>query len=510
MNFKTHYQKYLNITLPFVILGTFVLSLQTAFQKLSLRWDGGDNSYCYLIIPLFIYLCWDRKNSFKFSEFSWSFWGIIPLLLSVILIITGELGSVETMLYAGLFGSVFSMLLVLYGKRIYHLTFPIILLCFMVPLPPFVNKILTFKLRVIASAISTKLLQFSGVSVLREGNILDLGVGKLQVVDACSGLRYLIPMFLMAILVGYFFNKVKWHRFFLIALVVPLSVFVNSFRIFATGLLTVNGYQRFAQDFYHDFSGWLVFMIAGCMLIGFSFALNRLKNNTSTVFLKTDDGGKSTGVVKSIALTVVFCSLFITTGYTINNTAISMIQPDRVAFEKFPMKISGWYGKKSYLSKEILNSLWADDYIQASYQKKRIGNVITLFVPYYKYQGTRHTAHAPQSCLLGSGWAIISSDDRFVKVNKDRKIKIRSMLMGKGDVKLLSSYFFFQRGRVIISPWLNKYYMMIDALTKKRTDGALVRIEMIIPNGQSLDDAYKIAEGFLEDIWIILEDYVPR
>ncbi len=499
----------LNILFPSFILIFFTVSFFPVFQKMSIRWDSGDNSYCYLIIPLFIYLCWDRKESFKFSEFSWSFLGIVPLLLSAALIITGELGSVETMLYTGLFGCIVSIILVLYGKRIYHLIFPIFLLCFMVPIPPFINKILTFKLRVTASVISTKLLQFTGVSVLREGNILDLGISRLQVVDACSGLRYLIPMLLTAILVGYFFNKVRWHRFFLIALVIPLSVFVNSFRIFATGLLTVNGYQKFAQDFYHDFSGWLVFMIAGGILTGVSFALKQFGKNTSTSFLKVDKGGKPVKLVKPIVLTTVFCGLFVITGFTINNTSDSMIQPNRIAFEKFPMKIAGWYGKKSYLSKEILNSLWADDYIQASYQKRGVENTVTLFVPYYKYQGTRHTAHAPQSCLLGGGWGIISSNDRFVKVNEKQKIKIKCMLMVKGDVKLLGSYFFFQRGRVITSPWLNKYYMMVDAITKKRTDGALIRIEMIIPPEQSPDNAYRVMEDFLGDIWGVLGDYVP-
>jgi len=501
--------KNLNIFFLLFILILFTASFFPVFLKMVARWDSDDSSYCYLIIPIFIYLCWDRKDSFKFNEFSWSFLGISPLLLSIALIIAGELGSVETILYTGLFGCIVSIILVLYGKRIYHLMFPIFFLCFIVPLPPFINRILTFKLRVAASFISTKLLQLTGVTVLREGNILDLGVNKLQVVDACSGLRYLIPMLLMAILVGYFFNKVKWHRFLLIALVIPLSVFVNSFRIFATGLLTVNGYQQFAQDFYHDLSGWLIFMIAGGILTGASFFLKQFENNTSATFLKVDNGGESVELVKPIVLAIIFCGLFVTTGFIIKNTSDSLLRPDRITFEKFPMEIAGWYGEKSYLSKEILNSLWADDYIQASYQKKGIRNIVTLFVPYYEYQGTRHTAHAPQSCLLGGGWGLISSDDRFVKVNKKQKIKIKCMLMVKGDLKLLSSYFFFQRGRVITSPWLNKYYMMVDAVTKKRTDGALVRIEMLLLPGQSSDDAYRVMEGFLGDIWGRLGDYIP-
>lgn len=510
MDIKNNQQVYLNLIFPIVILGTLVLALQTAFQKISIRWDNGDNSYCYLIIPLFIYLCWDRKEYFKFKEFSWNYLGIVPLVLSTGLIIIGELGSVETLLYVGLWGCIVSYIIGLYGKRIFHLVFPIFILCFMVPLPPFINKMLTFKLRVAASSISANMLQLSGVSVLREGNILDLGIDKLQVVDACSGLRYLMPMFLMAFLVGYFFNKTLWQRLVLVAIVIPLSVVVNSFRIYATGILTVHGYQKYAQDFYHDFSGWLVFMVAGAILVGVSFLLKRFSKESPEVTPKLDDGAEKIGMIRPIILTTIFCMLFATTGYTINNASKLQIRPERIKFKEFPLNINGWEGAMSYLSEEVLNSLWADDYVQATYRKKGIRNSVMLFIPYYEYQGTRHTAHAPQSCLLGGGWAIMSSELKDIAVTKDDTIQLKSMVMGKGDARLLSSYFFFQRGRVITSPWANKYYLMVDAITRKRTDGSLVRIEMMIPDGQSVDDAYGVLENFLKDVWGVLPDYVPN
>jgi EpsI family protein len=83
------------------------------------------------------------------------------------------------------------------------------------------------------------------------------------------------------------------------------------------------------------------------------------------------------------------------------------------------------------------------------------------------------------------------------------------MLMQKGDSRILSSYFFFQRGRVIISPWWNKLYLMYDAFTKRRTDGALVRVEMTLGSGQTEEDAFPVLEGFISELWKILPKYVP-
>jgi exosortase len=101
------------------------------------------------------------------------------------------------------------------------------------------------------------MLRVSGVSVFQDGNIIDLGITQLQVVDACSGLRYLIPLLLLALLVGYFFSKGLWRRVVLLFFVIPVSVLLNSFRIWITGILTVNGHGELAENLFHDFGGSL-------------------------------------------------------------------------------------------------------------------------------------------------------------------------------------------------------------------------------------------------------------
>ena len=200
-------QNLIRFVLFGLIVVVYVIALWPVLQKLAIRWDGGDNNYCYLVVPLFHYLLWDRKKQFCFSEFSWNSIGFFPLLAAIIFILLGELGSVEMLMYIGLWVFVVGLAFLLHGRRIRHLAFSLIILAFIIPLPPYINRMLTFQLKLFASTIATHMLRLSGVSVFQDGNIIDLGVTQLQVVEACSGLRYLMPLFMLALLIGYFLTK---------------------------------------------------------------------------------------------------------------------------------------------------------------------------------------------------------------------------------------------------------------------------------------------------------------
>ena len=114
----------------------FGISYRSQFGKLLHHWNGGDNSYCYLIVPLVIYLCWEKRKEFHFGQFSWNILGLAPVLISVLLMIAGELGSMETLLYIGIWACIAGVMVVLYGLRLRRLVFPLLILAFLVPLPP--------------------------------------------------------------------------------------------------------------------------------------------------------------------------------------------------------------------------------------------------------------------------------------------------------------------------------------------------------------------------------------
>jgi EpsI family protein len=102
-----------------------------------------------------------------------------------------------------------------------------------------------------------------------------------------------------------------------------------------------------------------------------------------------------------------------------------------------------------------------------------------------------------------------ASGERRLKSASGEVFPMQTTVWKKGGTRLLGGYFFFQRGRVITSPWMNKYWLMVDAFARQRTDGALVRIEMTLAPGQSVEEAYGILEKFVREVYAVLPEYVP-
>ncbi len=150
--------------------------------------------------------------------------------------------------------------------------FPLAFLILMIPLPNLILQKFTFPLQLLASRLATEMLQLVNVPVLREGNMIILPREPLEVAQACSGLRSLLSLVTLAIIYGYLMEKRNWLRVVLACSAVPIAVFANSFRIFGTGLIVQYWDPEKADGFYHEFQGWLVFVVSLILL----FALHRL------------------------------------------------------------------------------------------------------------------------------------------------------------------------------------------------------------------------------------------
>lgn len=499
-----------------VLLGAFCVQFFVDFGNLLKRWNSEDFSYCYLVPVLFAYLVYTNRQSLKRFSLNPSRWGFAVLFCSGVLFLAGKLGSTETLVYMAMWAAIIGLALVLLGIDIVKaLAFPFVVLAFIVPLPPFLNRLFTFKLKLISSALSVKMMQMAGLSVFREGNIIDLGITRLQIVDACSGLRYVYPLVLMGLVFAHLFHK-KWgDRFVIVAATIPISVFSNALRIAITGYLTMKVSPQVADSFFHGFSGWLIFMLSFAFLAILCWLLKIAESRLTKQVPASVDKRRSN--LNSFSLSHVRQSylwiasvLFIGFWGLHAAFASAQIKPKRKTFETFPTVIGDWTGEKSYLREEILASLWADDYTQIQFRDKKAGDVLLLFVSYYEYQGTRHTAHSPVSCLVGGGFAPRSREI----IQRDfpaafGQIEIRQMVLEKDKQLLLCNYWFQQRGRIIVSEYANKWYMFWDSITRRRTDGALVRLEMPLREGQSVASAQAVVDSFMIEFAKILPEYVP-
>ncbi|MCE5336080.1 MAG: VPLPA-CTERM-specific exosortase XrtD [Desulfobacteraceae bacterium] len=504
------------LILSLILLGgCWFYSFSGANRTLLTRWDSEDYSYCYLVPFVFLFLLHGLRTRLLTAAKGSPAAGFIGLLLAGFFFLAGVLGSVETIVYFALWLTVASLFALLFGlSGIRILAFPLLILLFAIPPPQFVDAQLTFHLKLVSSDIALRFLHLIGISAYREGNIIDLGITRFQVVEACSGLRYLFPAVLIALLTGYFFNKMRWQRCALVLFAVPVAILINSFRIVALAVLTIHVSPAFAEEgFLHDFSGWFIFLITAALITGLS------------TLLRTTGGGEDEGTVdrreqaretsaplhagRAWAYLTVAAVFFLLLHFSETYLLAHQSVPPRNTFADFSLQIADWNGKREFFSKEILDSLWADDYLAASFSRQGSPAHLNLLVAFYANQTTYHTAHAPTSCLVGSGWAIHAKGVLPSDPGSGRDFPVHRMVLEKAGQTMLSNFWFQQRGRIITGEFENKAFLFWDAVTKRRTDGALVRVEMMVAPNESIEDAQKKMNRFTSELRAHLKNYIP-
>ena len=219
-------------------------------------WSRADYSASFLIPLVFVYLLWEKRDTISGipSRPSWS--GLWIFGLGIALFWIGELSGEYFSLYMSSWLILVGILWIHLGwRKVRAFGFPLLILLAMFPLPHFLYGKVSFQLKLISSRLGVWVMQAFGMSAYREGNLIDLGFTQLQVVDACSGLRYLIPLIVLGILMAYLFKGAMWKKLVLILSTVPIAIFVNGLRVASVGILYQHFGRSVAEGFFHDFSG---------------------------------------------------------------------------------------------------------------------------------------------------------------------------------------------------------------------------------------------------------------
>lgn len=254
-----------------ILLGLVLVLYYSVLFHLAEQWWTDPNFSHGIIVPLFCgFLVWRKRHQLARAPITPSWWGLPVLLAGLCLLIVGVYG-------AELFMSRFSFLLVLAAIIIYCaglsffrvVLFPWALLILMIPLPAIIFNQLTFPLQIFASKLASNLLPLCSVPVLREGNIINLPLMPLDVAEACSGIRSLMSLTTMAVIYGTINESSVARRIVLAIAAIPIAVAANAFRIFGTGLLVQYWDPDKALGFFHEFSGWLIFVFSLLLLLGF-------------------------------------------------------------------------------------------------------------------------------------------------------------------------------------------------------------------------------------------------
>ena len=222
-----------------------------------------DFSHGFLIPFFAAFLLWDKRHELRNTAIAPSWAGLWLVALALFALLLGTFGAdlflqrtSFVLLSAGL---VWTLL----GRPMLgRVKFVLFVLLLAIPLPAILYNQITFPLQLLASKLASALLPLAGVPVLREGNVIQLPAMQLEVAEACSGIRSLMSLFTVAVIYGYFLERKTWRRVVLALSSLPIAVAANGARIFGTGLCVQYWDPQKAMGFFHEFSGWLMFLVS--------------------------------------------------------------------------------------------------------------------------------------------------------------------------------------------------------------------------------------------------------
>jgi exosortase D (VPLPA-CTERM-specific) len=495
-----------------------LIAYSGALGELVTRWSRQEEySHGFLIPVIAAWMLWARRDVLRASigRPSWS--GPLLVLLATIMHLVGELSAFFLLSQLGFIVALMGITLGLGGYSLLRVTFiPIIFLAFAIPLPYFIDSQLSWRLQLVSSELGVFFMRLFQVPVYLTGNVIDLGHYKLQVVDACSGLRYLYPLLSLGFLAAYLFQAPVWQRGLVFLSAVPITIVMNSFRIAMVGVLVDRWGIEMADGLLHFFEGWVIFLACAAILAAEIYLLGRIGSGKSffqvfhlpkvvaSVPRETDKGSVSR--LPMAACFIVLCAaglaVFFVSGREEN-------VPQRTRFVAFPGTLGQWQGRSSLLEPQIEHDLGLEDYILSDYRKSN-GGTVNLYVAYYASQRKGSSPHSPIVCIPGGGWRITDFKRTIYSSEVLREtLPLNRVVIARDSDKQLVYYWFVQRGRKIANEYWSKWYLFADAIAKNRTDGALVRLTTPLYPGESESGADERLQSFILELMPRLSNYLP-
>ncbi len=476
-------------------------------------------SHAYILPIISLFLIWQKSDELRQLPLEGSWLGIPVVVVGILLGFAGSLSTIYLVVHYSILITLTGVVLAYLGRQgLMLLWAPLLLLFFTIPLPPFLYNAVSVKLQLISSELGVATIRLFGISVFLEGNVIDLGNYKLQVVEACNGLRYLFPLMSIAFIMAYFFRVALWKRVLVFLASIPLTILMNSIRIGIIGVMVEYWGTDMAEGFLHDFEGWLFFMVCMFMLVGIMWLIYKAgteQRSFQEVFgIDYPQPPPKDASVKLRTVPVTAYGLLLVLGMASVVAPIIEGRQDaevsRISLDEFPVDIGSWRGQRDRIKDIYLEELDLTDYIIADYVDDRRRKV-NFYAAYYASQRAGESAHSPQSCLPGGGWKINKITQQKIDnvPPEGDSLSVNRVQIQMGESKILVYYWFQQRGRVITNEYLVKWYLLVDGLQRNRTDGALVRLTTMINANEEWTDGDERLIDFIRDVVPMLHDYVP-
>jgi exosortase len=289
---------------PLALAGALAFVYATVLAKLSNDWWHDENYSHGLLVPFVMaYLLWEERDFFRRTAKKPSAWAGGALVLGALLLLWLGVAGAELYLQR------LSLIMMLAGVTIYFwggallrwVAMPLFLLWLALPIPAIIFNKIAFPLQLFASRCAVSAMQGLNIPVVREGNVIELlplgslTTKKLEVAEACSGIRSLMALVTLAAVLAYLSRPGRgdgsngeggwretltdfgfWRGVFIVASAVPIAILTNAMRVSGTGILARYYGTKVAEGFFHSFSGWVVYVAAFALLGAVTWIFDRL------------------------------------------------------------------------------------------------------------------------------------------------------------------------------------------------------------------------------------------
>jgi len=450
--------------------------------------------------------------------------GVLVMLVAMLFGVAGSLAGFADIVAYALILWIGGVILTSFGWRRGIGFWPAVLhLVFMLPLPGVLYYKVSLTLQLISSTLGVELVRAAGVPVFLDGNIIDLGVYQLQVAEACSGLRYIFPIMSFTYIFAVLYQGPYWIKGTLLLAALPLAVLMNSVRIGFIGVMVDNYGIGAAEGFMHLFEGWVIFLLCIGAMILLAMALKALIGDRRSLVdaLDLDMSGiapqmRRVGDIRgSASLLGGSAVLGLVGGLMIAAPALGLqreAEPiERTPFAAFPGTLGEWRATgRGTLSDRVARTLGADDYILTDFVHPDATAPVNFWIAWYRDQRDGGV-HSPEICIPGGGWEIDALEAVPVMIPSAEgrlPVLLNRVVIRKGMSRQLAYYWFDQRGRHIASDISAKGWLLWDALTTGRSDGALIRLITPILDTETEETAEARLKGLLEQAMPVLPTYI--
>lgn len=522
---------------PLAIVAAIVFVYAVVLSKLGQDWWTDENYSHGLIVPFVIgFIIWLEFDNLKnFVRKPAIAWGVVLVVLAFALMLAGTLG-------AELFTQRISLVLMICGIVVYFfgakilrkLVVPFALLLLSIPIPQIIFNKIAFPLQIWASQAAIWGIRLFEIPSVRKGNVIELlpkgasQIVALEVVEACSGIRSLMTLVTLALILAYFtrekrenlsagkFDFLKhsdfWRTVILMLSAIPIAIVTNAARVSGTGILTYYYGKQIAEGNWHEFSGWLVFIVALLMLIAVNWALKKAQSAKCKVqssFIEQSPITSCQLLISNFQIGILIVALLFGGAFInwLENRGELLIahQPLR----EIPAQIGDWrqMGSDTRFSPETESVLRTSDYVMRDYGLPS-GATANLYVGFYDSQRSGATYHSPQNCLPGSGWEMKNPELVEIKTASGKTFTANRYIVQNGEYREVLIYWYQGRGRRTASEYQDKIYTVVDSLFRRRSDGALVRI--MTPMGNNEAESLQSAIDLSAQISDNLVPFVPE